>query len=194
MTRRAALVLAVAAGLGGCAAVIDLGSEATLRPPPEAGARETAAPEASAPADAGDASDGGPPLLCGLERSASEACATCIEQQCCEVSRTCADDPACAAGLECIKDCLAQLNCITGCLDNQNLFFVTDCSSRRCPACVPQQQCETLGACASTFDPGTQQGKLVRQLARTEILALDESACTTRRNNFRTLTDAGICR
>jgi hypothetical protein len=166
---------------GGCALVIDLGPEAQLRP--DASSPETGAGP-SVPLEAGlGGGDAAVAFVCGLEAAPNAACASCIQAQCCDESKVCATDPVCVQGLECIKDCMAQIVCIIGCLGtNPALSKVTTCSSRQCPVCTPGPDCTKLGACcrATYGDGGSGEGKVLLDVCRGDVLGVDEQECQNR--------------
>jgi hypothetical protein len=124
-------------------------------------------------------------VVCGLVASPNATCASCIEAQCCEESKACAADPVCVQGLECIKDCMAQIVCIIQCLGtNTALSKVTTCSSRQCPVCTPGPDCTKLGACCrATYGPedgGEGEGKVLLDVCRGDVLRTDEQECQNR--------------
>ena len=83
----AAVGIAVAL-VAGCAAVIDLGDEATLRPTVDASTPVPTPPGRGRWSTAGG--DGGAPVgVCLLPDSANASrCAACIQQNCCDISKT----------------------------------------------------------------------------------------------------------
>jgi hypothetical protein len=172
-----ALFAATLFAWGGCALVLDLGPEAQLRPA-EAGSGD--APTVPIETDAADAgADTGPVFVCGLQASPNATCANCIQSSCCAESITCSQDPACVAGLECIKDCMAQIECIITCFGNPNLEKVTSCSSRQCTPCTPGDQCSKLGSCClATYDHADAgENRILRDVCRGVILGVDEPTC-----------------
>jgi hypothetical protein len=178
--------LALAAFGVGCALVIDLGDEPKLRPA-DAGPVVEAGPqpEASAP-------DAGPPPVCGIADSTNAACADCIHQKCCDVGKTCAADPVCAAGLQCVKDCLVEIGCISDCLNKYpSVAQETNCSAFSCSLCTPKTQCSKLGQCVFNLP----KDNLLRQVEEGRILDLDEQACTDARHQAveQGQVDAGPC-
>lgn len=189
--RKARVVLAALFGAAmGCAAVIDLGDEAKLRSAAEAGAPvvETGA---DARADGAAGSDAAPPGVCGLPDSPNADCAACIQQQCCDISKACATDPTCVAGLQCVKDCLVQVECIVGCAQRYpSITNETNCSAMKCPKCTPGPQCSRLGQCV--FD--LPDASLLRQVEEGRILELDEDACKSSRQQVAgAQADASAC-
>jgi hypothetical protein len=171
------------ASLGGCALVIDLGDEPTLRPPQEAAAvTDTNAPDSGST----DAPVEGAPAVekCGLPGSSNPVCRQCIEERCCEISKACAADKECAQGLECIKDCMAQVACILGCAPgNIRLDDLKTCSSFQCTTCSPGPECADLGECATLFGDAGEEG-LLRAIARGVVLDVDEAKCRSQRENL----------
>jgi hypothetical protein len=177
-----AAIVAIAV-LGGCALVIDLGDEPSLRPPQEASATDTT----NAP-DSGGATDAPieAPVVekCGLPGSSNPVCRQCIEERCCDISKACAAEKDCTEGLDCIKDCMAQVACILGCKPgNTRLDDLKTCSSFQCTTCSPGPECADLGECASLFGDAGEEG-LLRAIARGVVLDVDEAKCKSQRENL----------
>lgn len=174
---------------GGCALVIDLGDPRTL-----AVAEASVGTESEAGLDAGDAGDAAPSLKCGLMPVNEPKCDDCFAAQCCETGVACGADPECVLGLECIKDCMAQIQCISACLGagNAALGATVACSSTNCTMCTPPPACQDLGACAAQLDDAGQEG-LLRRVCRGTILDLDPEKCESQRKKVGETSDAAAC-
>lgn len=163
----------------GCALVIDLGDDVSLRVPVVD----------SGPSDAGieaAVSDGAP--ACGLKQTQNEACATCFDDHCCPEGRACADDPACKLGLECLQYCMGQfLGCIDACLAEARgdatagpLDRLAACSQTGCnKQCTPNADCIKYGACALKIV--VDAGEVLRNNSRDIVLQNDGPECIKQR-------------
>ena len=186
--RRLLSAMFLSAALGGCALLIKLGDEPGLLPAEDGGA-DTSAIDSGA--DVVDVVDAAPSLKCRLRPSPDPACRACIERSCCEVSTACSADPACNVGIECIKDCLGSIPCITGCLASSTteLQALADCSGSQCTRCTPEARCKKLGQCCFQLaDSGVDM--LFRSSCAGAILDLDEDKCDAKRKEVADHLDA----
>lgn len=209
MKRSSAVFLCgVSLTVAGCALIIDLGDEPKLAPaadgstPPSDGnvapVNEGGTAD-SGPKDAGPSGDSGPDAAkpaCGLDDSPREACWQCVHAtKTCDVSKECAAEPGCAAGLDCIKHCLSQSDCVNDCTDKEptgKLFALTTQISTDCGGqCVPAIECQRLGSCAFPLPSNA----IFRVNAEQAILRLDESGCKDIRTQIREqgVADAAAC-
>lgn len=196
MSRSVVLAVAFATSVVGCALVIDLGDEPKLATGSDAAVDSTTPvtgtdSSASTP-DTGTPDTGGPAFQCGLPPSPNASCQACINQNCCDVSKACATNPKCVEGLDCIKHCLVQVNCVNSCLAKfPEVADVSTCSAFQCTKCTPGVECSNLGKCV--FD--LPQSNLLRLAQEGRILNLDEAVCKSARLQAAAdgVADAGVC-
>lgn len=157
----------------GCAAIAGLGDEVSLDP--AFGVAE-AGPDTTQPDAAVDAKK----TTCGLEPSPNAQCADCNAVMCCIEAAACSKNPRCVLGIECLRDCAFQLACINECFvtfaDTPELEPISSCSGFKCQRCVPQQECQNLGACCLKLpDAGSQ--KFLRDTCIGRVYQDDVAEC-----------------
>lgn len=199
--KRAFLAAFLTASVAGCALIIDLGDEPKLAPSDggvvlgdtgTSGGPTDALTETSLPADTGTDSSSPPVFECGLPPSTNVECSSCIKQNCCDISKACAANPKCVQGLDCIKHCLVQPNCVNKCLfDFPEVNDEATCSAFQCSKCTPGPECAKLGKCV--FD--LPQDSILRLAQEGRILNLDDAVCKSARLQVASdgTADAGAC-
>lgn len=201
--KRIWLAAVLAAGVAGCALIIDLGDKPTLADLTDGGPGTTDTGASGGPIDSAPTNDGpltpvdsgndsGPVYKCGLPPSTNADCDKCITERCCDVGKACQADPRCVAGLECVKDCLVQSNCVLQCFqDFPEVKEEATCSAFQCAGCTPGPKCSQLGKCV--FD--LPKENILRQVEKGRILNLDEKVCDDARKEVASdgTSDAGAC-
>jgi hypothetical protein len=187
MVNRIALAAAVAASMVACAALVDLGPEATLRDAGvdldtgvtlDAGDDTTAEmPDTAAPDTGGPV---GPDAMyaCGLPPTPNVACSGCSDQNCCDLGIACGMHPRCAEGMSKLLDCVFQTACVaqvdTEYADAGVLQFQTCVLDHCIQQCFPKMICSQLARCCQQIPPNM---LAAQQTCIGAVNALDESNC-----------------
>lgn len=180
----------------GCALVIDLGDDVSLRTP-DTSAIDSAS---DAPSDAGSEAatigDGAP--KCGLRQTQNEECGDCFDKACCDKGVACADDPACVRGLSCLQYCMGQFECIVDCMAEARgdaaegpLDRLATCSQDNCKICKPSADCIKYGTCA--YQVTLDASDILRNNSRDIVLQNDDVECIKQLDVLASQYDASAC-
>jgi hypothetical protein len=161
----------------GCASIVDLGPEATLR---EAAVADDGPPGDDEPTvhETGPAPEASFP--CGVTPDPNPKCNACAVQNCCSLGKQCAADPMCVQGIQCSLDCVFDSTCVEQCLatyatDGGVLVPYQTCAISNCEsACLPGPICAALARCCLTI-----QDQSARELCAAAVNTADESGCVS---------------
>ncbi len=200
MVRRVAIaaasggVLALGGAVAACAALVDLGPEATLRD----AAADTFVDD-DAPQPTVDAPDEPTPLdspyPCGLPQAPNADCNSCTDQYCCGISIACGQNAACAQASTLLLDCVFDTTCV-GQIDREyadsGVVQLQTCVLGHCiKQCFPQKNCGALALCCKDIPPDQLASK---ETCTGAVNQLDESNCLSVLDNvLRPQLGAGFC-
>jgi hypothetical protein len=183
MVKRLALVAAVTVSLVACAALVDLGPEATLRDSGvalDAGDDTTGDMPDTASPDSGADAPLGPDAMypCGLPPTPNAACSGCSNSNCCQLGIACAQHPRCAEGMSKLLDCVFQTTCVaqvdSAYADAGVVQFQTCVLNHCISQCFPKTICSQLAGCCKDIPSDM---LAAQQTCIGAVNALDESNC-----------------
>jgi hypothetical protein len=195
--------VALGGALAACAALVDLGPEATLRD----GSTDTLDTGLDASTDdvddvsqpPVDARDATPPpdspYPCGLPQAPNLACNTCTDQYCCGPSVACSENAACTQASSLLLDCVFDQACV-GKIDHDyadsGVNQLQTCVLGHCVSqCFPGPKCLALARCCKDI-PADQLAS--KQTCTGTVNQLDEADCVSILDNvLRPSLGAGFC-